>query len=74
MSGKDTHRTASQEAAATQRTCQAPSLGRHLETTGERFPDLLSKVVDFQAQVAELERGIKFSINANDDIDSDFPF
>ncbi|MEO8494644.1 MAG: hypothetical protein ABI614_06215 [Planctomycetota bacterium] len=57
-----------------QREAAKQLLCRHLETTGERFPDLLSKVVDFQAQVDELERGIEFSTNLDDDIDSDFPF
>jgi hypothetical protein len=62
------------EAISDQREAAKQSLFRHLETTGERFPDLLTKVVDFQAQVDELERGIEFSTNVDDDIDSDFPF
>lgn len=57
-----------------QREVAKQSLCQHLETTGERYPDLLPKVVDFQAQVDELERRIELSTNADEDIDSDFPF
>lgn len=57
-----------------QREAAKETLFRHSEGTGERFPDLLPKVVDFQAQVDELERKTDFSTNVDNGDDLDFPF